>query len=155
MKNNRKNITQFLVWTRNGTAFCTTWFLILWLIASYLSNQQSLSVHKLTQMILLSLGSVIIFNLLFTQILIKKWSFTGRLTIFMLLISAYECFAFYRMDLFISRGSFTQWGIFAGIIFILYLLCIALYVRYSKRKGALYTQALKDYQQQRRIENEQ
>ncbi len=92
-----------------------------------------------------------IFNLLFTRILIRKWSFTKRLTIFMLSISAYECAGFYWLGFFRGKGTFLQWLVFVGIVCGLYFCCIVIYRHYSKRQGEIYTQALKKYQQQRGI----
>lgn len=154
MKNNKKNILQFLVWLRNGTAFCTTWFLIIWLIYSHISNHQTISVNGLTKLLLLVFGGVFIFSILFTQLLIRRWSFTKRLTGFMATISIYECAGFYWIGIFSGAGTFLQWIAFLGIVCFLYLLCIAVYQQYSRRLGTIYTQALEKYQIQRRNADE-
>lgn len=150
MKKSRK---QFFTWMRNGTAFCTTWFLIIWLICCHILNYPSISVHSLTKMLLLVLGGVFIFSVLFTQIIIQKWTFTTRLTWFILFISLYESLGFYWIGLFHGKGTLTQWGIFIGIVFFLYLCCIAIYQQYSKKQGELYTQALETYQKKRSEHN--
>ena len=129
MKNNKNDIIKFFVWMRNGIAFCTTWLLIIWI------------------------GGVLIFNILFTKVFIKNWTFTKRLTCFMVLLSLYECLNFYWMGFFSGIGTFIQWLVFIGIICVLYFICIAIYQRYSNKQGEIYTQALIKYQQQRRNVN--
>jgi len=154
MKNRKKDMIHFGVQMRNGLAFCTTWFLILVLIVCYIFKQQAVSVNSLAKMLALIVGGVFIFNLLFTRILIRKWSFTRRLTIFMLSISAYECAGFRWIGFFRGKGTFVQWILFVGIVFGLYFCCIVIYRHYSKKQGEIYTQALKKYQQQRGVTNE-
>lgn len=153
MKNRKKDLIQFGVQMRNGIAFCTTWFLTLVLIFCCFSKRQTISVNSLFKMLVLTVGGVFIFNLLFTQILIKKWRFTTRLTVFMLSISAYECVGFYWLEFFKGKGTFAQWLLFIGIVCGLYFCCIAIYRQYSKKQGEIYTQALKKYQQQRGVSN--
>jgi len=154
MKSRKKDMIHFGVQMRNGLAFCTTWFLILVLIVCYIFKQQVISVNSLAKMLILIVGGVFIFNLLFTRILIRKWSFTRRLTIFMLSISVYECAGFYWLGFFRGKGTFVQWILFIGIVCGLYFCCVVIYRLYSKKQGEIYTQALKKYQQQRDATNE-
>ncbi len=149
----KRTIIQFLEFMRNGIAFCTTWFLILGLLYCHIFNRQTISVDSLTELLFLIIGGVFLFNLLFTKLLIKRWSFIKRLSCFMVLFGLYEWMGFYLIGLFQDKGNFTQWGIFIGIIFVLYVICIAIYQQYSKRQGELYTQALETYQQKRRKSN--
>lgn len=146
----KKDIVQFLVWMRNGVAFCTTWFLIIWLTYCHIFNLQVISVCNLTKLLFLVVGGVFIFSILFTQIVIKNWEFTKRLTFFIVLISLYECMGFYWIGFFRSKGNFIQWSIFVGIVCALYFICIAIYHQYSKKQGKIYTQALENYKQRRR-----
>lgn len=154
MKKRKTDIIQFLVWMRNGTAFCTTWFLILFLAYSYISNQQTILINSLTKMLLVILGGVFIFCVFFTQCFIKKWNFTKRLTVFTVFISVYECVAFYWIGFFKDKGTFIQWIIFFGIVCVLYFSCIAIYHRYSRKQGEIYTKALQKYQHERNLEDE-
>lgn len=151
--NMKKNIIQFLVFMRNGITFCTTWFLLIGLIFCHIFNRQTISVSKLTKLLFLVVGGVFLFNICFTKLLIKRWGFVKRLSCFMALFSLYECMGFYQMGLFRNTGTFTQWSIFIGIIFVLYVICIVIYQQYSKRQGERYTQALESYQQERRKSN--
>ena len=52
----KKDLIQFFVWMRNGTAFCISWFLLLLVIAHSLSHTESISTLALAKMMLLSAG---------------------------------------------------------------------------------------------------
>ena len=150
----KKEFFKFLVWMRNGTAFCTTWFLILMLVYNSIHHIPAISTNILIKLILFSFGGVFVFNLFFTCLFIKKWSFMKRLTGFMLVTSLYECFCFYFLDFFQNSGTIMEWLIFIGIVLVLYFLCIAIYQKYSKKQGEIYTKSLQAYQQKRSMENE-
>lgn len=150
---NHKNILQFMVWMRNGIAYAVSWFLILLLIYNKLCGHQAISTDSLTKMVVWTVGAVFLFNLLFTRFLIKNWNFMTRLTVFMISICVYEGAGFYWLGVFVRKGTLLQWLIFIGIVFILYLICIAIYHKYSKKQGELYTRALQQYQQERRMQN--
>ena len=152
MMKNKRDIQQFLVWMRNGIAFCTTWFLMLWLVYNYVYGIKSISTENLIELLLFVTGGVFIFSLSFTRFFLKKWSFLKRLTCFMVLISIYECVVFYSAGWWQGSGTLGVWLGFVGIILCFYLLCIAIYHIYSKKQGELYTQALQDYQKKRSLE---
>lgn len=154
MRNRKNEIIQFGLWMRNGIAFCTTWFLILFLAYNYMFNKQTISTNNLMKLVLWIVGGVFIFNLIFTRLIIKRWSFTGRLTCFMSAISLYECLGFYWFGFFEGKGTIVQWVMFIGIIFVLYIICIVIYKTYSKRQGEIYTQILREYQSKRIIQHE-
>ena len=153
MRNRKKDMIQFLEWMRNGIAFCTTWILILVLAYCYFSGIQSILTIGLIKMVLWIIGGVFIFNLIFTHLIITRWRFINRLCCFLIVICVYECLGFYWLELFSGVGTATQWFAFVGIILVLYLICIAIYQRYSKRQGEIYTQALQEYQKKRSTEN--
>lgn len=149
----QKELSHFFIWMRNGIAFCTTWFLILVLLYCHIFDRRTISVDSLTRLLIFVIGGVFLFNLFFTKLLLKRWGFIKRLSCFMALFSLYECIGFYQIGLFRNKGNFMQWNIFISIIFVLYVICIAIYQQYSKRQGKLYTQALETYQQERRKSN--
>ena len=153
MEKNNKNITQFFIWLRNGIAFCTSWFLILILIYNSICNIPSIKTESLVKMIFFVAGGVFLFCTFFTQLFIKKWSFLNRLTGFMILFSIYESATFYWLGVFSKAGSLVEWMMFAGIVLILYLICVVIYHFYSKEKGEVYTQALENYKEKRSAEN--
>lgn len=149
MKNYKKNILQFLVWMRNGIAFATSWLLVLWLIYNHVFGIEKIATDSLIKMIFFVTGGVFLFSITFTHLLIRKWTFLGRLTCFMVLISIYECITFYCTGLWSRTGTSVEWFVFIGIILILYFVCIGIYQLYSKKKGELYTLALQEYQHKR------
>ena len=152
MKFHKKDIIQFGVWMRNGIAFCTTWLLILMLAYNQLFNVQTIATNSMIKMVIWVAGGVLLFSLIFTRLIIKKWSFIRRLTCFMISVSFYQCLGFYWFDFLADKATVIQWLVFIGIVFVLYLICIAIYLQYSKRRGEIYTQALQKYQQQRSSE---
>lgn len=154
MRNFKSEVLRFAVWMRNGVAFCTTWFLILILAYHYVFDIQNISTNSLTKVMLLIIGGVLIFNLIFTRLIINKLSFTVRLTCFMCAISLYECLGFYWLGFFEGKGTVVQWFIFIGIILILYFICAVLYQKYSKKQGELYTKRLQKYQMERNMQHE-
>lgn len=155
MKTTKKDLIQFFTWLRNGIAFSVTWFLILKLIYNRMAHIQTISTDNLLKMVIWLSGGVLLFCLLFTRILFKKMGFTGRLTCFMLLFGVYEYLYFYWRGYFTTAGAIGQWVLFFGIILGLYLICIAIYQKHSKRYGEIYTKALKKYQQERMSSNEE
>lgn len=149
MKNRKKDFIQFIMWMRYGVAHAVSCFLILLLIYNKLCNHEAISTDGLIKMIIWVVGAVFIFNLLFTRFIIKKWNFMTRLTIFMVTICLYEGVGFYWLRVFIRKDAVFQWLVFIGIVFALYLICIVMYWKYSKKQGEIYTQALQQYQQER------
>lgn len=153
MQNRKEDIIQFLTWMRNGTAYAVSWFLILLLIYHKICSHEAISTDGLIKMVIWTVGAVFLFNLLFTRFMIKKWNFMTRLTVFMISICLYEGAGFYWLKIFIHNGGILQWLTFIGIVFALYVICIAIYQKHSKSQGAIYTQALRQYQQDRRNHN--
>ena len=153
MQNRKKDIIHFLIWMRNGIAYTVSWFLILLLIYNKLRGHEAISTDGLAKMVVWTIGAVFLFNLLFTRFVIKKWSFMTRLTVFMVSICLYEGAGFYWLRNFVQKGSALQWLLFIGIVFALYLICIVIYQIYSKNQGEIYTRALQQYQQKRKMQN--
>lgn len=155
MRNFRSEAARFAAWMRNGIAFCTTWFLVLLLAYNAIFGIQNISTGGLAKVLLLITGGVLIFNLSFTRLIVKKWNFTVRLTCFMCIISLYECFGFYWLGFFEGKGTAAQWLVFVGIVFILYSVCLALYQKHSKKQGEIYTKVLREYQRERSMRHEE
>ena len=153
MENHNRNFFAFMVWMRNGVAYAVSWFLILLLIYNKLCNHSAVSTDGLIKMVVWTVGAVFIFNLLFTRFIIKRWNFMTRLTIFMITICLYEGAGFYWLGNFVRKDATFEWLVFIGIVFVLYLICIAIYQKHSKKQGEIYTQALQQYQQKRSIQN--
>lgn len=141
---------KLFTWLRNGISICFTWLTFLLLVRNFLYDIETVTTESLGKLFLCVCGGVLLFAILFSDAVIQKMTFTARLTGFMVLFSVYECAAFYWMEIFETRGSIKQWLIFAGIILGLYAVCILIYRQYSRKKGMLYTQALKEYQEKRK-----
>lgn len=154
MRIQKNELIRFGIWTRNGIAFCTTWFLILLLVYNRIFHISIIYTNSLIHFFLWIVGGVFIFNSIFTRLFIKKWSFTGRLTCFMSIISVYECLGFYWFGFFRESGTVIQWITFIGIVFVLYLICIILYQKYRKKRGEIYTRKLREYQSKRSAQHE-
>lgn len=154
MGSNKKELVRFLAWMRNGIAFCTSWFLILWLLYNRLWKIEEIATDDLISMLLFVIGGVFIFSVIFTNVVLKRWRFMSRLNCFMILFSIYECIAFYHVGLWNGSGVLAAWFVFVGIILVSYLACSLIYRLYSRKKGDLYTQALQKYQQKRSDEHE-
>ncbi len=153
MYKKKKEFQKFLVWLRNGTAFCTTWLLILLTGYNKIRHVTAIFTDQLIELILLSFGGVFLFNAFFTRLFIQRWNFIKRLTGFMIVISLYEGICFYWLGYFRSFDTMIGWGIFVGIVLALYFGCIMLYQLYGKRQGEIYTKSLQAYQNKRSMEN--
>lgn len=156
--NTKKELATFFTWFRNGTCFVFTWFMFLqlvmcWFSELFLDSTPSLSLEKLTFMFLGTAGAVLIFCLVFTKLVIRKPGFTARLTIFMTLITAYEIVCLSLMGVF-THVDFYQILLLLAFVVPMYLISLAIYGIYRKKKGELYTFALQKYQQERQAVNE-
>lgn len=153
MQNHKNNLFHFMLCMRNGIAYAVSLFIILILIYNKICNHQAISTDGLIKMVVWIAGAVFIFNLMFTRYIIKKWNFINRLTIFMVSICLYEGAGFYWLRNFIRKDAALKWLAFIGIVFIIYLACIMIYNKHSKKQGEIYTQALQQYQLKRSMQN--
>lgn len=156
--NIKKELATFFTWLRNGICFAFTWFMFLhlimgWFSELFLNSTPSQSLEKLTLIFLGTTGAVLIFCLVFTRLVIRKLGFTARLTIFMILITVYEIICLNLMGIF-THIDFYQILLLLTFVVPMYLICLGIYAIYRRKKGKLYTEALKKYQQERRVVNE-
>lgn len=149
----KKDWIQFLIWWRNGSAFCISWFLVLWVVFNSTHGIEAIQTARLAKLVAVSVAGAFLFSFFFTGLFLKRWSFLGRLTGFIVTVSILEVVAFYWLELFIRTGTWQEWLGFAGIILVLYGICVLFYQGYSRRKGVLYTQALEQYKQKRSREH--
>ncbi|MDO5027981.1 MAG: hypothetical protein Q4E36_01835 [Bacillota bacterium] len=149
MIDKKDELKKFFLWLRNGFAFSTTWLLIICLAYCHIFKEQTISTDLLRKLLIFAFGGVLIFNLIFTRLLIKKWTFNLRLTAFMLVFGLYESLAFSWLGFFSGRASLVQWLIFIGLVAVLYFISLAIYQVYSKKQGEIYTENLRKYQKQR------
>ena len=142
----------FAIWMRNGIAICFTWLVLLMLIRNLCLGVERIATADLMKLLIGVCGGVLLFTMFFSGIVLKELGFTLRLTGFMLLGSIYESACFYWLGIFTEKGSFRQWILFGGIILILYGISMLIYECYSRKKAAVYTQALCSYQSVRKKE---
>lgn len=145
----KKDGIQFFTWMRNGSTFCISWFLILWLLYNSVHGIKTIETEQLGKLVAVSVAGVFLFSFFFTNLFLKRWRFLSRLTGFMLTVSVLEGVAFYWLGIFVRTGTWQEWLGFVGIVFGLYMICILIYEIYSKHKGEMYTLALEQYQQKR------
>ena len=145
---NSEKLKTFLIWMRNGICISFTWLIALLLLRNTVAGIEGISTLFLWQLLLFVIGGALIFTLLFSSILFRRAGFVPRLTAFLLLFGIYESICFYQFGLFQKQGSLLQWMIFAGIILVLYILSVGIFLICREKKGAEYTAALKQYQQE-------
>jgi len=152
--NIKKELAVFFIWFRNGICFAFTWLLLLRLIVLKANSIDTISVNQLIEMLLWTAGGVLIFCIVFRKLVLRKTGFTARLTLFMVLITAYEAGCFYHEGLFTGSGHAYEWLLFSALVVLMYLICLAIYSVYRKKNGERYTVALQKYQQERKLANE-
>lgn len=150
----KQELKKFLLWLRNGTSIGITWFLLLLLGMSCAARQTTVSTVFLAKAMLLIFGGVFLFCAAFTKLFFVRQSFFRRLSLFVLILGAYQTAGFYWLGIFSTGGSALQWGAYLLILFASYLCGLMIYRLYAARKGKLYTQALLAYQRKREKENE-
>lgn len=143
----KESIKQFFIWFRNGVSVCVLWFLILLLLRNYTLGIEEIKTDTVFKLILTVAGGVFGFCICFLPTLIKRWHFQTRLTTFMVFISIYECVCFYWLGIFQTKGTLGQYTAFVGIVLGCYLVSLGIYGVYSRKRGDLYTNALKKYQE--------
>lgn len=141
----------FFTWLRNGFCFATAWFLILMVITALASGESSIKVSALTNMMIISLVGTLLFCLFFRKDILKKWTFTSRLTGFFLSFTTFEFIGMYIVGIINSKTEFKYIAVFIGIILILYFSALMINYFYSKKHGEVYTDALKKYQEKQVI----
>lgn len=154
----KQYLPQFLTWLRNGFAFCTTWFLILLIAFGVLHDAETVTMQALVHLLLWCAGASLLFCLIFTRLVLRSFGFTLRLVLFLVLAAGYQfLLPIYWMNplRFLFGEQFPmQYGgipdfnvsVYVGIMVVLFASCMVIYHFYSKKKGALYTEALRRYQ---------
>lgn len=145
----KKNVKTFLVWMRNGVAFCFTWLVIVLLAGNICKGIENISTIFLCKLLGFVCGSVLLFTLSFSETVLRGIGFTAKLTWFMVLFSGYETVCFYWMGIFSGKGSIRQWILYGGVIFVMYGISMLGYELYSRKKAKEYEHALYMYQEKR------
>lgn len=142
-------IKRMLVLFRNMTAFIYAWLSLLLVIWGNVEHIEVLSVTLLEDLFIFSALTAAGFSVVFTKVLMKKIGFIGRLNCIMVYIILIEIGFFYKIGLFVTRGSLIQWISFFIIAGILYAVCLVIFCIYSRRKEREYTSLLYQYKMKR------
>ncbi len=158
MTNRKQEWRKFFLWLRNGFCFVTTWFLFLLWVFLKQSGRVMMLTDCIPAVMLGSAGAVVIFCAVFTKVFIRKFGFAVRFTLFLALTVLYELAygqaAYHWLSgqeippLRFGFAESGEWLGFAGVVLLMYASSMGIYAVYRKKKGALYTEALRHYQEQ-------
>lgn len=137
---------------RNGTTIMFTWLVSLIAIYYYFFSNGEIPVVLLFQVFIFSFISVCIFLFAFKKKFNKDIGFTGRLTLFMLLILLWESCWFPLVGWFI-KGKLVQWLILTLVVIVLYTISIMIYSILSKNREIIYSRKLVEYQVERTLDH--
>ncbi len=157
MTTTKQEWKKFFRWLRNGFCFVTTWFLLLlWMIRKR-SYGEMMPIDYIPAVMIGTAGGVLLFCAVFTKVFLRKCGFAVRFTLFMALTILYELAFGYAAHSYFSTRTYPvlfgessfhfNWLVFAGIAAGMYGISMGIYAVYRKKKGALYTAALHQYQQ--------
>ncbi|SCX03523.1 hypothetical protein SAMN02910339_00574 [Lachnospiraceae bacterium YSD2013] len=142
----------FLAYIRNGLCFSFTWLLLMLMEGAVFSGIKAIEVGFLFKVFLMCLYGAVCFAVCFTDFLIRTKGFIFRLTILFITFIPVEVFTFYKLNIFVGKGTALEWTIFAVIVISFYITCLVLDRTKFKDKGERYTQLLNEYN--RRQQNE-
>ena len=135
---------RFFSWVRNGTCFAFTWLMILVETDLMIRSQSSLSTGYVAKLLILCLGGSILFGFCFTKAFLQNQGFSQRLLLFFLTYGVYQSLGFWWLGIVFTQLS--DWLMYIGILLVCWGICQLGDGYYSKRVGALYTEALNRYQ---------
>lgn len=130
---------------RNYTALIYTWLVLVWLVGTLFHGIAVINIATLLQLLFLSFAGAFLQQLFFAGKLFVKWSFTPKLTAFLVCLVLLESMLITAFGLF-RITTFAGWLLFVGIAACMYLASIGIFHLYSKRAEKRYTRFLKDYQ---------
>lgn len=135
---------KFFRWVRNGTCFAFTWLMILVEAGLIIRSQFSLSTGYVAKLLILCLGGSILFSFCFTKAFLRTPGFSQRLLLFFLSYGVYQSLGFWWLGIVFTQLS--DWLIYIGILLLCCGICQLGYGYYRRKVGALYTEALTQYQ---------
>ena len=134
---------KFFSWVRNGTCFAFTWLMILVEADLLARGQAAISAAYIGKLLILCLGGSLLFSFCFTKAFLRTPGFTRRLLLFFLSYGIYQSLGFWWLGIVFTQLS--DWLIYIGILLLCWGICQLGYGYYSKKVGALYTEALNRY----------
>ena len=142
----------FLAFVRNGLCFSYTWLLLMLMEGAVFSGIKAIEVGFLFKVFLMCLYGAVCFAVCFTDFVIRTKGFIFRLTVLFVTFIPVEVFTFYKLNLFVGKGTAREWIAFGVIVVSLYVTCLVLDKTKYKDKGEKYTRLLNEYK--RRNANE-
>jgi hypothetical protein len=138
-------VKRMLTVFRNTLAFSYAWTVLCSAVIVWGLGGGSLSVGFLFKLLALCAWGSACFAGCFFNSLFDKKGFIFCLTLFYILFLPVEIFIYYSMGLFVGGGSPLVWIIFWASVISLYMTAILIDRLIFKRRGAEYTQKLKEY----------
>jgi len=130
---------------RNALGFSYAWTVLCAAVIVQIMGGGSISVGFLFKLLALCAWGSACFAGCFFNSLFDKRGFIFCLTLFYILFLPVEILIYYSMGIFVGGGSPIAWMIFWSSVLSMYLLAIIIDRLILKRRGAEYTQKLKEY----------
>ena len=130
---------------RNALGFSYAWTVLCAAVIVQIMGGGSISVGFLFKLLALCAWGSVCFAGCFFNSLFDKRGFIFCLTLFYILFLPVEILIYYSMGIFAGGGSPIAWMIFWSSVLSMYLLAIIIDRLILKRRGAEYTQKLKEY----------
>ncbi len=130
---------------RNALGFSYAWTVLCAAVIVQIMGGGSISVGFLFKLLALCAWGSACFAGCFFNSLFDKRGFIFCLTLFYILFLPVEILIYYSMGIFAGGGSPIAWMIFWSSVLSMYLLAIIIDRLILKRRGAEYTQKLKEY----------
>ena len=135
----------FVTYIRNGLCFSFSWIMLMLMFGAFFSGRKGIETDFLFKAFFMCLYGAVCFAVCFTDFLIRTKGFIFRLTVLCVTISPVEVFMFYKMNLFVGKGTALEWIIFAAIVVSFYVTCLVLDKTVFKDKAERYTRLLNEY----------
>ena len=135
----------FVAYIRNGLCFSFSWIMLMLMFGAFFSGRKGIETDFLFKAFFMCLYGAVCFAVCFTDFLIRTKGFIFRLTVLFVTFIPVEVFMFYKMNLFVGKGTALEWLIFAAIVVSFYVTCLVLDKTVFKDKAERYTRLLNEY----------
>lgn len=138
---------KFLNLVRDAISYCFAWLIIVIMVVCLAGGTETISVLSIAKVLLFCVVTSVMFVGVFSSCLIKRMMFILRLSLFTALFLPAEIAFLYWVGIFEGKGNVMQWGLFVGIVVILYVSCLIIDITINRRLGKDYTSQLKKYKE--------
>lgn len=150
----RANVKSALLMFRMVFTIAFTWLMLLVLLIAAACGKEMISVSFSLKLLAFCAGASVIFCGVFSELFLKGKSFIFRMTVFMIAFLPLEVACFYWMGIFSGSGDWALWLLFVGTFIAFYLISVVLDRVVFAKRGEVYTQQLKAYQNERKQDYE-